>query len=377
MLGSRWVAEFFGSRFDTPRVSLMCRAFGSSRTREKEACDRVLSLPCFFHMVAELPGAATAKAMSRPVQEETGKVFEEANGGQSEASELMAGGPLPMASVAGGPVPFSQLFVPGGVQQTTPFVGGLQQVMPFLPVGGPMQSNSYVFGASMSPGGFAVPMSPAFGDARGGLVAGNDPVVTEVEPGSACAGRVQEPPETVEEINVDVPPERQEDGVRTPRKRQAEREVFIGTPERDPEPRSSRVRQVHSPSEVQGMPSMPSMPVGMRGSSSVPVGSPLINAPWISTQGGTTFGVTPEVWQQMQQQSVPQQPVRPQPDPLMMFMQQQSQQNALMMQQMMQMTTAVVQVGRSEWWWPTCRCEFWWSFFVWSWRRWKFNVVSG
>ena len=70
-----------------------------------------------------------------------------------------------------------------------------------------MQSNSYVFAASMSPGGFAGPMSPAFGDARGGLVAGNDPVVTEVEPGSACAGRVQEPPETVEEINVDVPPE--------------------------------------------------------------------------------------------------------------------------------------------------------------------------
>ena len=40
-----------------------------------------------------------------------------------------------------------------------------------------MQSNSYLFGASMSPGGFAVPMSAAFGDARGGLVAGNDPVV--------------------------------------------------------------------------------------------------------------------------------------------------------------------------------------------------------
>ena len=57
-------------------------------------------------MVAELPGAATANAMSRPEQEETGEVFEEANGGQSEASELMAGGPLPMASVAGGPVPF-------------------------------------------------------------------------------------------------------------------------------------------------------------------------------------------------------------------------------------------------------------------------------
>ena len=51
-----------------------------------------------------------------------------------------------------------------------------------------MQSNSYVFGASMSPGGFAVPMSPAFGGTRGGLVAGNDPVVTEVEPGSACPG---------------------------------------------------------------------------------------------------------------------------------------------------------------------------------------------
>ena len=71
----------------------MCRALGSSRTREKEPCDRVLSVPCGFHMVAELPGAATAKAMSRPEQEETGEVFEEANGGQSEASELMAGGP--------------------------------------------------------------------------------------------------------------------------------------------------------------------------------------------------------------------------------------------------------------------------------------------
>ena len=151
-----------------------------------------------------------------------------------------------MASVAGGPVPFSQLFVPGGAEQTTPFVGGLQQVMPFLPVGGLMQSNSYVFGASMSPRGFAVQMSPAFGDARGGLVAGSDLVVTEIEPGSACAGRVQEPPEAVEEINVDVPPERREDGVRTPRKRQAEQEVFIGTLERGPEPRSSRVRQVQS-----------------------------------------------------------------------------------------------------------------------------------
>ena len=29
----------------------MCRALGSSRTREKEPCDRVLSLPCGFHKV--------------------------------------------------------------------------------------------------------------------------------------------------------------------------------------------------------------------------------------------------------------------------------------------------------------------------------------
>ena len=49
----------------------MCQALGSSRTREKDPCDRVLSLPCGFHMVAELPGAVTAKAMSRPEQEET------------------------------------------------------------------------------------------------------------------------------------------------------------------------------------------------------------------------------------------------------------------------------------------------------------------
>ena len=46
-----------------------------------------------------------------------------------------------------------------------------------------MQSNSYVFGASMSSRGFAVPMSSTFGDTRGGLVAGNDPMVTEVEAG--------------------------------------------------------------------------------------------------------------------------------------------------------------------------------------------------
>ena len=34
----------------------------------------------------------------------------------------------------------------------------------------------------------------------------------------------------MEEITVDVPPERREEGIRTLRKRQAEREVFIGTP---------------------------------------------------------------------------------------------------------------------------------------------------
>ena len=79
-------------------------------------------------------------------------------------------------------------------------------------------------------------------------------MVTEVEPGSACAGFVQEPPETVEEINVDVSSERRDDTVKTPRKRQAEHEVFKGTRERGPEPRSSRVRQVHAPSEVQGVP---------------------------------------------------------------------------------------------------------------------------
>ena len=33
----------------------MCRALGSSRTREKEPCDRVLSLPCGFHKRKEAP----------------------------------------------------------------------------------------------------------------------------------------------------------------------------------------------------------------------------------------------------------------------------------------------------------------------------------
>ena len=41
-------------------------------------------------MVAELPGAATDEAMSRPEQEETEEVFEEARGEASSQSELMA-----------------------------------------------------------------------------------------------------------------------------------------------------------------------------------------------------------------------------------------------------------------------------------------------
>ena len=115
-------------------------------------------------------------------------------------------------------------------------------------------------------------MSPAFSGACGGEVAGSDPVVIEVEPGSACAGIRQEPPVTVEEINVDEAPGRRDDAVRTPRKRQAETEVFIGTPERCP---TSRVRQMNNPADATVRPSLP-------------VGSPLMNAPWLSTQGGTT-----------------------------------------------------------------------------------------
>ena len=113
----------------------------------------------------------------------------------------------------------------------------------------------------------------------------------------------QEPPEVVEEVNVDEPPERRDEAGKTPRKRQAEREVFIGTPERDLGTRSSRLRQVHAPTEVQGAASA-SVPVSAQGCSPVPVGNPLINAPWISTQGGTTYSVTPEGWRQMQQQHV-------------------------------------------------------------------------
>ena len=77
-----------------------------------------------FCMVGELPGAATAKIMSRL-------------------------DPLPMASVV--EVPFSQVETQnsGGTTNNT-FCGGLQQVMPFLPARGPMQSNSCVFGASMT-----------------------------------------------------------------------------------------------------------------------------------------------------------------------------------------------------------------------------------
>ena len=267
----------------------------------------------------------------------------------------MAGGPVPLV---GGQVPYSQLFVPNGMQ-----------AIPFLPVGGQVTNSGYVFGASMSPGmssmcpgGFPIPMSPAFGGACGGEVAGSDPVVIEVEPGSACAGIRQEPPATVEEINVDEAPGRRDEAVKTPRKRQAETEVFIGTPERCP---TSRVRQMNNPADASVRPSLP-------------VGSPLMNAPWLSTQGGTTSGVTPEAWQRMQQQAMqhqrPQQPVRPpQPDPLMTFLAQQSQQNAFMMQQMMQMTAAVVQAlnglssgvpprrGDGRPWWSGWWRSTWWG----------------
>ena len=110
-----------------------------------------------FHMVAELPGAATAKAMARSERNETGEVFEEAHGGLSDAGELMAGGQVPLVSGQSGPVPFSQLFGPGG----------MHQAMPFLPLSGPMHGNSSVYGAMMSPCGHGVPMSPAFGGVGG------------------------------------------------------------------------------------------------------------------------------------------------------------------------------------------------------------------
>ena len=47
-------------------------------------------------------------------------------------------------------------------------------------------------------------MSPACGNARGGLVAGRDLVVTEIEPGSACAGIIQESPETVRRLRGEM-----------------------------------------------------------------------------------------------------------------------------------------------------------------------------
>ena len=68
----------------------MCQHLAQAVRGKRSLCDRVLSLSCGFHMVAELLGAATAKVMSPLEQEETGEVFEEANGGQLEASELMA-----------------------------------------------------------------------------------------------------------------------------------------------------------------------------------------------------------------------------------------------------------------------------------------------
>ena len=44
-------------------------------------------------------------------------------------------------------------------------------------------------------------------------------MATEVEPESACLGIRQEPPETVEEINVDEAHGRRDEAVKTPRKR--------------------------------------------------------------------------------------------------------------------------------------------------------------
>ena len=73
--------------------------------------------------------------------------------------------------------------------------------------------------------------------------AGDDPVVIELEPRSACAGIRQEPLETVDKINVDEPPERVGEAGKTPSKRQAEHEVFIGTPERGSEARPSTIRE--------------------------------------------------------------------------------------------------------------------------------------
>ena len=81
-------------------------------------------------MVAELPGAATVEAMSRPEQEKAEKVFEEARGEASSQSELMAGGQGPLVS---GQVPYSQLFVPNGIQAIS-----------FLPVGGQVTNSGYV-----------------------------------------------------------------------------------------------------------------------------------------------------------------------------------------------------------------------------------------
>ena len=89
---------------------------------EKECFERRSRSPVGFHMVAELPGAATVEAMSRPEQEETEEVFEEARGEASSQGELMAGGQV---RLVGGQVPYSQLFAPSGMQ-----------AIPFLPVGG-------------------------------------------------------------------------------------------------------------------------------------------------------------------------------------------------------------------------------------------------
>ena len=109
-------------RFDTPGTILPNNpsVLGTwlKPSGEKEPCEGFLDSCSFSHS-----SGATAKAMSRPEQEETGEVFEEAHKGLSEASESMAGGPLPTASAADDPVPFSRLFGPGGMQQCLLSVG--------------------------------------------------------------------------------------------------------------------------------------------------------------------------------------------------------------------------------------------------------------
>ena len=58
-------------RGGTPGTPVACRAPWLKPGGEKECFERCSRSPVGFHMVAELPGAATVEAMSRPEQEET------------------------------------------------------------------------------------------------------------------------------------------------------------------------------------------------------------------------------------------------------------------------------------------------------------------